>query len=81
MTEERDYNLESLPSSKHYHIEVLYDTSLGRACYHAVNSTTNVPEVPFILASDAHQILDDLESEYPKPKVDSTKGTVTQLKH
>ena len=66
-----------MPSSEHYYVGALMNGELNRVTYFAINKETNVPEVPFILASDAKTVLKDLESYYDKPKND---GKVIGLK-
>ena len=72
----REYKEYSLPESENYRIEILHNNELERVCYFAVNKNTNVPEVPFLIASDASNVLKDLESMIEKPK---NKGNVAKL--
>ena len=80
MTEE-EYNVTNMPSSEHYRIEAMYNQDVGRATYFAVNKETNVPEVPFILASDAAYVLKDLEEYYDKPKSEGKVAKLSTIQH
>lgn len=82
MDEDIQYNTEGLPKSDNYYIDVFYNQDLGRVCYFAVNNKTNVPEVPFLIAADAKEILKDLEEMIGKPKGSTSKVTpLNTLKH
>ncbi len=58
------YKTDALPESKRYKIEVLHNEEVKRDTYWAVNKTTGVPELPFMILSDAKKILEDLEGSY-----------------
>ena len=79
MTEE--YNTDNMPNSEHYRIEAMYNQDVGRATYFAVNKETGVPEVPFILASDASYVLKDLESYYDSPKGEGKVSKLSTIQH
>ena len=75
------YDTTRLPSSEHFYIDILDNTELGRPTYFAVNKDTRLPEVPFILASDAKAILEDLESHYELPKNEGKVTKLSTIKH
>jgi len=64
-----DYNTKDLPYSKNFYIDIRPNGEVGRDTYIACNKDTNVGEAPFMLLSDAVDVLKDLE-EYrnPNPK-------------
>lgn len=78
---DKKYNASSLPSSEHYYIDIIHNEEVGRATYFCVNKETGVPEVPFILASDAKYVLKDLEEYYDKPKSEGKVSKLSTIQH
>ena len=75
------YDAGSLPQSQNYYIDILPNEELGRVCYFAVNKNTNVPEVPFLIAADAKDILSDLEDMIDKPKGVGKVAKLNTIQH
>lgn len=81
MEEDIEYNTDGLPKSDNYYIDVFYNQDLGRVCYFAVNKNTRVPEVPFLLAMDAKEVLKDLEKMIEKPVGKSKVTPLNPITH
>ena len=78
------YNVDSMPSSKNYYIDVRYSDEIKRDTYIAINRETGLGEFPFTLYGDTRQVLSELEanhaegSENTKPKA---VASVSKLSH